>query len=362
MAPSVNLKLKGTEVEIYGLTKAAHLNGQRGRLNGVLQGDRLGVDLPDGPKALLPANVRILDNGSAQDSRHMVGETHGRIDGPASLIKTRSEIGGLHKCDEFAQALYTACVPKSGARFERMPTNLQDLLNLEGRCTNGVHLMHLAMDAAAHHMVIEFSTANGWRVFQSFVKPGPLSTHSMGSGYTALDWISDAACGSASSHPHQLWGRGKFLERGEISKLFALLHMLRSLVDEVLTEELLKQLPFEKPSGTLADNFQPWVEYMNNVGSWAGEKKDAVSNGISIGRMEDHDVIWMGLQEDYTEDKVLLRISAERSDLLGEVYTRITGEVLRPPVWFSMLIFAFHKQAMSDQGAVGWAYRVAQMS
>jgi len=327
-----------------------------------VQGNRLGVDLPDGSKALLTANVRILESGSTQDPRPNAGELQGRIDGPLSLIKSRSDIGGLHKCDEFAQALYTACAPKSGVPFERMPTNLQDLMNLEGRCTSGVHLMHLAMDAAAHHMVIECSIGSGWRVFQSFVKAGPLSTQSMGSGYTALDWISDVACGSASPHPHQLWGRGQLLEREEISKLFALLHMLRSLVDEVLKEELLRQLPFDMPSGTLADNFQPWVEYMNNVGLWAGEKKDAVSNGVSMRRIEDHDVIWMGLEGDFVEDKVLLRISAKRSDLLGRVYTRITGEVLRPVVWFSMLIFAFHRQAMSDQGAVGWAYRVAQMS
>lgn len=364
MAPAVNLKLKDTEVEVYGLTRACHLNGQRGRLNGILQGDRLGVDLPCGSKAFLPANVRILDSEPAEDAPLVVPGPRARNSGPLDLIdliKSRPDVGGLHRCDEFAKAVYMACVPVAEFRFERMPMNLQDLLDLEDRCTSGVHLLHLAMDAAAHHMVIEYTCGSGWRVFQSFVKPGPLSTQSMGQGYTGLDWVSDVACGSASSQPHQLWGRGQLLTREDISKLLALIHMLRSLADEVLNEELLKQLPFEKPSGALADNFQPWVDYMNEVSRWAHEKKEAVSSGISVGRREGHDVIWMGLQDDFAEDKVLLRISARRSDLLGRVYLRITGEVLRPPVWFSMLNLAFHKCAMTEQGAAGWAYRVAQM-
>lgn len=358
---AVNLKLKGTDVEIYGLTGAVHLNGQRGQLNGILQGDRLGVDLSCGTKALRTSNLRILDSGSIQEPS-VANSAQLQISGAIDVIKSRPEIGSMHQSDVFAEALYSACVPQSKSLFERMPVNLQELLSLEDRCKSGVHLVHLAMDAVAHHTVFEYSCSRGWRVYQSFVKPGPgpRSTQSMGTGYTGLDWISDAVVGGASPKSHQLWGRGQLLGRKDVSKLLALIHVLRSLVDEVLTEELLKQLPFETPSGTLEDNFQPWVDYMNNVGQWAGERKDAVSDGISSGRHGDYDLVWMGLQEDYAEDRVLFRISTKRADVLSDLYTRVTGEVLRPPVWFSMLIFAFHKYARSDRGAVGWASRVGQ--
>ncbi|CAK0804021.1 unnamed protein product, partial [Prorocentrum cordatum] len=52
----------GALVEVHGLVGAPELNGKLGRLNGKVQGDRLGVDLqpPGGTKALRPENLRAV--------------------------------------------------------------------------------------------------------------------------------------------------------------------------------------------------------------------------------------------------------------------------------------------------------------
>jgi len=352
MAPAVNVKLKGTEVEIYGLTGAVHLNGQRGKLNGVLQGDRLGVDLPCGTKALRTSNIRILDDSATAVAPSPPSiEIHSGLD----AISSRPDISCLHACHLFADALYTACVSGTPGSFERLPVNMQDLLNLERQVKSGVHMLHVAIDAVAHQLVLEYSCGAGWRVFQSFVKPGPLSTHV--GGYTGLDWIATAAVGSASPVPHETWGQGQVVSRENMVQLLALIHMMRSLVDEVVEEELLRQLPFEKPATSFEKAFQSWVDYMNNVTGWSSEKLSNVSRGISFGKRDDHLELWMGLQDDFAEDEVFLKISSKRADVLGGLYTRITGEVLRPPVWLSMVQFAFHRHARSEQGAIGWAYR-----
>eukprot|EP00928_Gymnodinium_smaydae_P090332 TRINITY_DN74152_c0_g1_i1.p1 TRINITY_DN74152_c0_g1~~TRINITY_DN74152_c0_g1_i1.p1 ORF type:complete len:404 (-),score=59.61 TRINITY_DN74152_c0_g1_i1:222-1403(-) len=346
----------GAKVRISGLSGAAHLNGRRGTLTGTAKNGRVGVEIfGAGTKALRPENLRLLfDEGGVCGSR------------PLDVIRGNKDIGRMSCSSEFAKELFDFCASWSCSAEQQapvvpqsLPDDLDNVLEL-GNGASSRRLLHFRLDAVDLGLVLE-QEKGGWRVFQSFLKQSnnALTLDQHVQGYNALEWVSETAVGSSTSEPHRRLGAGKLLDAEDVRELLLRVQVLRKRCEDVVQAELLNQVPFEKPEGTLDNNTAPWLSYMDHVQRWASAQIKAAHGGFSCSQKKQEPMlVWMGTASDFSWENVMLRVSAERASGIIEIYTCIIGEAPMASMWLHLLAHAFPELRRTPETVSGWSYRV----
>ena len=199
-----------------------------------------------------------------------------------------------------------------------------------------------ALDAVAHHLVIEWRAGHGWRLLQSYLKPERTGALYDGRGYTALEWATSARpCGSADPSVHARLGQGKWLKDDEIRGYLRAIMRLRTLADAIVIKYLLPQTPWGKQAGARPkvdpqtcrsqaelDTLQAWMEAVQPVGEWAAKKiAVAEKRGATIIRNKGQPVeILIGDPVAAGELEPLLAVPEAAANEIDAAYAAVTGE------------------------------------
>ena len=174
-------------------------------------------------------------------------------------------------------------------------------------------LVHVAMDACCHHVLLEWRRADGgWRVVQAHVKDGG------GRGYAARDWCSAAAVGSGDAGTaHSRWGAGRVLGDEAVRDFWRRLLALRATCETLLDDVLAPQAPGDSRLAAAL---------------WA---RDVLGDAARVGlaalpRGDDVAIVLGGGRE-------VLRVPAHRAAELDAAFLEVAGEETTPATWLRVL-------------------------
>lgn len=189
-----------------------------------------------------------------------------------------------------------------------------------------------ALDAVAHHLVIEWRVGRGWRLLQSYLRPERAGPRYGEIGYTALEWVTATRpCGGADTRAHRRFGQGRWLSDADVLQILQAILRLRSLTDALVTRCLLPQTPFRigpRPQEHDRSALQAWLTSVEPVGEWAGEKIHAAeSRGATISRPPGHDVqVALGDPTRGDALEVLFSVPEAAAAEIDAAYAEFTGE------------------------------------
>lgn len=283
-----------------------------------------------------------------QEQLILVGDSEGMHPAGYDVIRTSPLVGRIETCDELQRLLSKTSAPPqlSALPWDSFVATQQRCGSdtIEGLATHPhlawkippgcppaeARICCFALDAVAHHLVVEWRRGEGWRVLQSYMKP-PRPGH----GYTALEWVSAVPCGGADSGAaHGKYGGGRVIDDATYAKLLRSIHQLRQLCDQVLYETLLPQVPFlsdlgPKPPDDASEAVRlAYYEKIAPAGEWACQKISAAETiGATIlPSVDGQPVQVLQGSPQGGHMQLLLEIPAALAVEIDRAYMAITGE------------------------------------
>ena len=254
----------GAICKLRGLVARADLNGSCVLVVAPLDGEeqaalrikgRLKVQLCSSSPAVKSCSsgfihVKPASLVASNDAEWTLGRpTHTSFAGMSLLeiVRRHATVGNEDNCRLFAEGLFGVLAdPTRQSRLAidlTAPGMLAELAGLIKKGSSGHRVFMFGLDPIGHHLLLEAKNAR-YRIFQAYIK----QDHLLASGFTGQEWCSQPQdCGTWQSaragRARATWGGGQTVGSAAVATLLVCVRELQELADELLQNELLRQLP-----------------------------------------------------------------------------------------------------------------------